>query len=108
MNIKKITDIVNDHSLTVTSKERAIITVLSEDPNVLTTIISLLAVERNTQKELVSDLNLEVSRYHAMVTTPKLLKGQEGFLNDETKSLYEKWKAFIKPLFNNKFDKDEQ
>lgn len=101
MNIDKIKEIVNS----VGDKEQkssAIIKALSEDSNVLFTLITLLATERNINKQMVSDLNLEVSRYHIHINNKDLLKKNLQFLNTETKSLYTKWKDYIRPPFNNK------
>lgn len=103
MNIDTIKEIVNNDIASTEAKERMIIVHLASDSNAIIDILSLLNIERRRQQELIVDLNFEVSRYHTMITHPKLLKGSKEFLNSETKTLYEKWKGFISPLFNNKF-----
>lgn len=103
MDIDTIKKIVSDGRISTKDKERMIVEHLASDSNAIIDILSLLNIERQRKQELIVDLNFEVSRYHTMITHPKLLKGSKEFLNSETKTLYEKWKGFISPLFNNKF-----
>lgn len=103
MNIGTITAIVNNNIASPEAKEQMIIAHLASDTNAIIDILSLLNNERRRNHELIADMNLEVSRYHTMITHPRLLRNSREFLNSETKTLYEKWKGFISPLFNNKF-----
>lgn len=103
MDIRKLSEVINNPFLEDNIKEKMIINVLSEDPNVLLTLLGLISSERKYNKEIISDLNLEVSRYQVHINDKSLLKKNLSFLNEETKKLYDKWKDFISPLFNNKF-----
>lgn len=106
MNLSEIKSIVNDNQLSDDMKEYMIIVSLSKDTKLIPTLLEILNVERSRQKKLISDLNVEVSRYHSSIWDIKFLKKQRAFYNEETKKLYEKWKDWIGPCFNNKFDRD--
>ena len=106
MNLEKIKEIVNSNILEEYKKQR-ILKELSQDPNVVNTLIELLSLERTRGKELIADLNLEVSRYNVHVNNIELLNSNIDFLNTETKNLYGKWREFISPLLNNKFKRNE-
>lgn len=103
MNLKTIKNIIDTQSLSEETKVQMILSVISEDKNAIPYILTILTNERNINRSIISDLNLEVSRYHIHTQSSKLLKINKEFLNEQTKSLYEKWKDFIQPLFNNKF-----
>lgn len=103
MNLKAIKDIINEQTISEETKAQMILSVISEDKNAIPYILTILTNERNTNRLIISDLNLEVSRYHIHTQSAKLLKINKEFLNEQTKTLYEKWKDFIQPLFNNKF-----
>lgn len=103
MDLKLIKEIIEHKSLSEEYKAQAILRVLSEDKDALPYLLTIIIYERDTQKSIISDLNLEVSRYHIHIQDSKLLKQNKEFLNEQTKTLYEKWKDFIQPLFNNKF-----
>lgn len=103
MDVDKIKLVVNNPILSKDQQEQLIINILSEDKDILPTLLSILHVERQQQKEIIVDLNAEVSRYHIHINDPKLLKKNREFLNEQTGMIYKKWKAFIRPCFNNKF-----
>lgn len=102
MNITKIKEIVTS-DLSKDQMKTKILTVLSEDPDVLIYLISILGIERERLQKLTTDMNLEISRYHIHSKNNDLMDENRNFLNEETKNFYEKWKDFVKPLFNNKF-----
>lgn len=103
MNIKAIKEVVNS-PIPDENKEYLITQILSQDRKLIPILLDMLNHERNQQKELIDDLNVEVSRYHSSIKDIRFLKKQIPFYNQETKKLYEKWKGYIGPLFNNKFD----
>ncbi len=105
MDLEKIKRII-EHDIPQEQKESMILQVLSKDDEALIYMLGILTHERRYKKELIQDLNLEVSRYHVHINNKSLLKKNLIFLNKETKSLYERWKDFISPLFNNKFNED--
>lgn len=104
MNIDKIKAIVNSSGLSKEQMHRLICTEIALSENAAGDIIEILGAQRNIYRNLTSDMNLEVSRYHIHINTPALLRKNKDFLNEETKTLYKKWVDFIKPCFNNKFD----
>lgn len=104
MNLKLIKDIIDTPTASEEAKAQMILSVISEDKNAIPYILTILTNERNTNRSLISDLNLEVSRYHIHIQDSTLLKKNKEFLNEQTEVLYNRWKDFIKPLFNNKFE----
>jgi hypothetical protein len=102
MNIEQIIQIVNSDAKEEI-KEHLIIRTLALDKKVIPNILKILDEERDNKTKLIADLNVEVSRYNIHINNNVLLKENRVFLNKRTKELYEKWKGFISPLFNNKF-----
>lgn len=105
MDLEKIKQII-EYDIPQEQKESMILQVIGKDESVLIYMLGMLSHERQSKKELIQDLNLEVSRYHIHINDKSLLKKNLNFLNKETKSLYERWKCYVKPLFNNKFNED--
>jgi len=103
MDLKLIKETLEQPYLSEEDKVKIILTIIARDQNSLPYLLTILTTERTINGDIISDLNLEVSRYHIHTQTPKLLKQNKEFLNEQTKTLYEKWKDFIQPLFNNKF-----
>lgn len=103
MDLKLIKETLEQPYLSEEDKVKIILTIIARDQNSLPYLLTILTTERTINRDIISDLNLEVSRYHIHTQNSKLLKQNKEFLNKETKTLYEKWKDFIQPLFNNKF-----
>lgn len=103
MDLKLIKETLEQSYLSDEDKIKIILTIIARDQNAIPYLLNIIDIERITNRNIISDLNLEVSRYHIHMRDPKLLKQNKKFLNEETKTLYEKWKDFIQPLFNNKF-----
>lgn len=99
MNIKKITEIVNDPLYTDDIKEHLIIAVLADDKNVIPTILDILAVEREKKRQLISDMNFQLSRAHCAIEVPKLNK--EHFVEKEIIKFYHKNKEEVRHCFAN-------
>ena len=103
MNINEIKEIVNS-DLPNDYKEKSILFILSKDKNVIPYLLYILERERETNKELILDSNLELSR--ALVTLnmnqkpKKAAEEQRVFVIDEIKKHYMKWKDKIKCNFN--------
>jgi hypothetical protein len=92
MDIKSITKIVTDPFTNEEQKKRLIVNTLAKDDNILSDILSILHEERTLKKELLTDMNLELSRAHIFIDSfmppvPKLKNGEKGedfskFFND--------------------------
>jgi hypothetical protein len=106
MNIKKITEIVN-LPIPEEMKKSYIIDVLAQDKTVIPTILKILEEERYTNKELLLDTNLELSRA-LVVLKDKNLKWDKNIITDpkwvigEIIKHYQKWKNYIGCCFNIK------
>ena len=105
MDIKTIKSIVNSDSPN-NIKEMLIIRELSADKNVIPMIMEILQTERKSQKELVQDLNLELSRAHIYIDMRPESKKEvkegfnKGFILDEIAKFYIKYKGKITHCFN--------
>lgn len=105
MNIEKITKIVTACHISDESKRRLILAEIATDEKALPDILEILAQERANGKELIQDLNLELSRMSAYAAQPKRkIKGGEGFTGDfvfgKMWEMYAKWGGRIGHLFN--------
>ena len=106
MDIKTIKQIVNSE-LPIDHQQKAILSVLANDKNVIPYIMKILENERKQSKELLLDTNMELSR--ALITLnanpsdakgKKAMKEQTEFVVGEIKKHYLKWKDYIKCCFN--------
>ena len=104
MNLKEIKQIVNNSILPDSLKEQAIITILSQDKEVIPTIMQILNEERNTNRELLLDTNAELSRAlivldDANLKFTKKIIADPKWVVGEIKNHYIKWKDYIKCTF---------
>ena len=100
MNIQKIKDIINTN-IPDELKEIYILNVISEDPNVIPTILNILEEERSRNNELILDSNTELSRA-LVVLKDKNLKYNKKIIADPKWVVdqiilhYKKWQEQIK------------
>ncbi len=105
MDIKSIKKIVSSN-YPDDIKEKLIIDVLALDSNAIPLVMEVLQKERKSKKELVRDLNLELSRAHIYIDMrPESKKeGREnvnkGFLLDQIAKFYIKHKGEVTHCFN--------
>ena len=105
MDIKTIKSIANSEQPNDV-KEMLIIRVLATDKNVIPMIMDILQAERKSQKELIQDLNLELSRAHIYIDMRPESKKEskesfdKGFLLDEIAKFYIKYKGKVTHCFN--------
>ena len=99
MDIKKIRDIIN-LNLTDEVTENYLIAIISEDKNVIPTILKILNIERELKEKLLLDTNVELSRA-LIVLQDKNLKYNKKIIADppwvvgEIIKHYKKWKDYI-------------
>ena len=100
MNLAKIQNIL---SLPISDehKRAAILGVISEDENAITNILAMLAAERASNKALIQDMNHELSRLHAHIESPALMRRKKPFLLDQFRAFYERWASRVTPCYNN-------
>lgn len=112
MDINKIRQIIE---LPITDEERTkgILNVIASDENALTVVLEILNIERKMKKELISDMNMELSRADVFIEglNPAMLPKKEKetifadgftkvFVADKIMSLYVKYKGIISHNFN--------
>lgn len=106
MDIKKIKEIVSQNLLPDDVKRSLIISVIADDKDAIGDVLQILNHERNTNKELIGDLNLELSRAHIYIDQrPESVKEakdcfNKGFILDEISKFYIKYKGRISHCFN--------
>jgi hypothetical protein len=104
MDLKKLKAILINDDLPDDHKKYLIIKVLSDDKEVIPMILEILDVERENKKELIIDLNLELSRAHIMIEmlpeSKKKLSLDRQFVLDKIAEFYIKWKGKIRHCFN--------
>lgn len=81
-------------------EEKILIPILSSDERVVVSLLLLLQAERNSKKELLNDLNLELSRAHIHLENPSLRKENIPFVLSEIEKFYKKWGGKIRHCFN--------
>jgi hypothetical protein len=109
MNIDEIKYIVNASDIPDSSKRRFIIAIIAADKEAIPDILEFLKFERQSNHELIIDLNLEVSRADSFIDSLPKIKVRKG--NDFTREfvqgcisdLYKKYKGRIGHCFNKKF-----
>lgn len=105
MNIQSIKEIVNSN-ISDDMKEDLIISVLASDESVIPTMLKILQEERNKKKELIIDMNLELSRAHIYIYDRPETKTEakqafnKSFIMDEIAKFYIKYKGVITHCFN--------
>ena len=117
MNINKIKEIVNEVTLPDNIKEKLIISVIANDKDAIPTILEILAKDRSNKKELIADMNLELSRTH-LYLDEYMKEGKRQSKKDFNKAFvvgkvgefYEKYQDYVTHCFNrfNEFKKDRK
>ncbi len=110
MDLDLLKQIVNS-SLPDEVKEHKIIGVLAADENALPEMMKVLESERRVKRELITDMNVELSRAHVFIdlkiieNLPKHKNGHsegftKGFVMDEIEKFYTKYKSLVTHCFN--------
>lgn len=96
MNLNNIKEIV-DSNLPNNIKEKLIIVELSKDSQVIPKVMEILNVEREANKSLITDANVQISRFVAQAQSPRLV--EKEFLIEQAKKFYDKYEQ-IQPCYN--------
>jgi predicted transcriptional regulator len=106
MNVKVIKEIVNNNLLPNDVKRSLIIGVIADDVNAIPDILDILNAERANKKELITDMNLELSKAHIYIDeyteSAKMEKSNfnKGFMLDNISKFYIKYQSKITHCFN--------
>ena len=87
MNLNKIKEIIEMPLISEADKQNLIINEISKNDNVLPTLLGLLSAERGRKNELVSTMNLLLSKADVGLKEPKL--NEDGFMQKEISEFYE-------------------
>ena len=105
MNLDEIKEIINS-DLPDEIKESQLIESIANDENAVPNIMLMLAFERKTNKNLLMDMNLELSRAHIYIDMKPEGKQEtkdsfnKAFIMDEIAKFYIKYKGKIVHCFN--------
>lgn len=106
MNVKEIKEIVNLNNVSDDIKESLIIKTLASDEKIIPLIMDILNTEREQNKDLLTDMNLELSRAHIYIDErpESKVEGKDpfnkGFILDKISEFYIKYKENITHCFN--------
>jgi len=87
MNLNKIKEIIELPLISEADKQNLIIIEISKNENALPTLLGLLNAERERKNELVSTMNLLLSKADVGLKEPTLNKN--GFMQKEISEFYE-------------------
>lgn len=97
MNLNKIKEIIEMPLISEADKKNLILNEISKSDDVIPTILMILNSERERNNELVSTMNLLLSKADVGLKEPKL--NEDGFMQKEISEFYDK--AEIKHCFKN-------
>ena len=87
MNLNKIKEIIEMPLASEANKKNLIINEISKSDSVVPTILMILNAERERKNELVSTMNLLLSKSYVILKEPKLNK--DGFMQKEISEFYD-------------------
>lgn len=106
MDILKIKTIIESETLTDEHKEHFILATLAKDESVISKLLVMLEIERSNKKELISDMNLELSRTHTYIELREENKKEakenfnKVFVVGKVAEFYTKYKGIVSHCFN--------
>jgi len=99
MDINEIKDIVNSELFSDEAKESKIIDCLAKDENVIPLVMTILRREREMKSEVLTEMNLLLSKAESGLENPKLNAG--GFMQKEIAEFYKKYKNVVNHCFKD-------
>ncbi len=100
MNLEKLKGIINSGLYDEATKEKLILDTLAEDENAIPYIAAMLHYERSSNKLMITEMNVELSRSYAAIDEPHLMK--KDFQLGNINSLWERHKPKIGNNFKTK------
>lgn len=73
MNLQFIKEIIDNQHLSFDIKNKMILNVIAEDKKCIPYLMELLEIERKQNRELITDMNLELSRADVHIQEPLLM-----------------------------------
>ena len=99
MNLKSIKEVVNSESLSDAQKINSILQIFSEDKDFLLEVLKVIQIERDFNKELITECNFQLSRADIGLEKPML--NEDNFINNEIKSFYMNYEGFVGHCFKD-------
>jgi hypothetical protein len=110
MNIKMIREVLNTPNVDDYFKEQALLTILSQDPDVIPNILTILNKERKRNREILNETNAIIGVTTSTLKQKGIKAPKRGisplWAIEQVKDHYRKWQGFIGPNIN--LDLDEQ
>lgn len=113
MDLKELKKVLDNPTTTDDQKQQLIVGILAHDKNAMPLIIQILQKERQTNNDLITDMNLELSRAHIFIDelNPAMLLKKEkqtnlgehvtkNFMLDNIAAFYTKYKGIVQHCFN--------
>jgi hypothetical protein len=97
MNLNKIKEIIEMPLISETDKRNLIVDEISKSEDVVPTILMILNAERERKNELVSTMNLLLSKADVGLKEPKL--NEDGFIQKQISAFYDT--SEVKHCFKN-------
>ena len=113
MNLVELKKVLNNDLISDEHKQTLIVKILAHDKNAMPLIIQILQQERKTNHELITDMNIELSRAHVFIDelNPAMLGKKEkqtnlnegmtkNFMLDKIAAFYTTYKGVVEHCFN--------
>jgi hypothetical protein len=106
MNIQAIKSIVNDELTTDEIKRHLIVNAMAMDQNVIPDVMKILEAERKRKKELITEMNHELSRAHTYIDSytesERAAKNNcnKSFIMDQIAKFYFKFSDQVTHCYN--------
>ena len=104
MNIDEIKKVIIS-GLPLDFVEREIVNIIAKDKNVIPTILKILNSEREVKNNLITDMNLELSRALSFISENPEIETKEKkrfnkvFVVEKSKEFYDKYSNVVTNLF---------
>lgn len=97
MDLDKIEEVIKRKYLDDNSKRLSILHIISEDEKALEDMMYILNAERIRKKELILEMNMQLSRADAFIQQPAL--ADKSFILSKIKKFYEQFKGQVSHCF---------
>lgn len=99
MNIEKIKAIVNSSQPDITIRGLLLLAI-AEDERAIPDLLAILEAERAAKKELITELNFQLSRADTIIESPELNK--DKFVRKEISAFYKKFSHLVSHCYRQK------
>ena len=102
MDLNKIKQIVDSKNSDFT-KESQLLVLFANSEDFLPRLLEIIQYERDKNKELIGELNFQLSRADLGLEKPIL--NENSFINKEISNFYDRYEDFVGHCFKSKNDK---